>query len=66
MAEKIKPPTMEDLQRRLEDMEDMADKFKMMAAERIRTKPVEYAGVIFIGGIILGALLGAACSRRCQ
>jgi F0F1-type ATP synthase assembly protein I len=63
MAEKIKP-TIEDLQRRLEDMEKMSEKYKTMLEERIRSKPLESAGMIFIGGIVLGVLIGAAVSRR--
>lgn len=63
MAEKIKP-TIEDLQRRLEGMEKITDKYKMVLEERIRSKPLESAGLIFVGGIILGVLIGAAVSRR--
>lgn len=63
MAERIKP-TIEDLQRRLEEMEKTSEKYKMMLEERIRSKPLESAAMIFIGGIVLGVLIGACTSRR--
>ena len=63
MAEKIKP-TMEDLQKRIQSMEETAQLYKTQLEDTIRSKPLQSAGAIFVGGLILGILLGIAVSRR--
>ncbi len=63
MAEKVKP-TIEELQKKLEDTRKLSEKYRNQLEERVTTKPLESAGIIFIVGIILGILIGAATSRR--
>lgn len=70
LAEKVRP-TVEELQRRLEDLEKRAETYKIiadeklnMAQEKIRSKPLEAVGIVFIGGIVLGVLIGSVLSRR--
>ena len=63
MTERIKP-SIEELHRRIEDMEKVAESYKMKLEEGIRSKPLESAGIIFVGGVVLGILVGVAVSRR--
>ena len=63
MTEKIKP-TMEDLQKRMQNIEETAQMYKTQLEETIKSKPLQSAGIIFVGGIILGILVGIAVSRR--
>ena len=63
MAEKIKP-TIEDLQKRMQSIEEKAQVYKTQLEETIKSKPLQSAGIVFVGGIILGILVGLAVSRR--
>ena len=63
MSEKIKP-TIEDLQKRIQSMEQTARMYRAQLEETIRSKPLQSVGLIFVGGFVLGILLGVAVSRR--
>jgi ElaB/YqjD/DUF883 family membrane-anchored ribosome-binding protein len=56
MSEKLKP-TVEELQKEIENLKEMLE-------ERIKRRPLEAAGIIFAGGLILGLFIGIAISKR--
>jgi len=63
MTEKVKP-TIEELQKKLENTRKLSEKYRNQLEERVTTRPLESAGIFFIVGLILGILVGAATSRR--
>ena len=63
MSEKIKL-TVEDLQKRVQSIEEKARMYRTQLEETIKSKPLQSAGLIFVGGFVLGILLGVAVSRR--
>ena len=63
MTEKPKV-TLEELQKTISDVKELAEKSRVELEELIRKKPMESAGFIFIAGIVLGILLGASTARR--
>ena len=63
MAEKVKP-SIEELQKRIEDIEKAAAKYKGLMEEKVRSRPLESVAMFLAGGIVLGILIGLAVSRR--
>lgn len=63
MEEKTKV-TIEDLHKRIGEVKDYTEKTRQELQERIKKKPIESAGVIFIAGVIIGLLIGTSISRR--
>ena len=65
MSKKRKPekvkPSIEDLDKTIKDVKKLADDSKIMMEERMKSKPLESAAMIFVVGLILGILIG---SRR--
>ena len=57
-------PKLEDLQKKIEEMQQVTEKYKASLEEKIRSKPLESAGLIFAGGAILGILIGIFISKR--
>ncbi len=54
-------PTMEDLHKTITDVKKLSDDSRVMLEEKMKSKPLESAAMIFVVGLILGILLG---SRR--
>ncbi len=63
MAEKPKV-TIEELQQRIGDIKDYAEKTRLEIEEMVRKRPLESAGVVFIAGIVIGILIGTSIARR--
>jgi|YelNatPaOPRAMG01_1025707.scaffolds.fasta_scaffold415088_2 F0F1-type ATP synthase assembly protein I len=63
MAEKVKLSP-EELQKRIKEVRDLAEKSKLEIEEMLRKRPLESAGVVFIAGIVIGILIGVSLSRR--
>jgi len=63
MTEKGKP-TIEGLQKKIEDMKKLVERYRTELEDRVATRPLESAGIIFIAGLILGVLIGTSSSRR--
>lgn len=63
MAEKAKL-TLEELQKRLGDLKEYAERTRAEVEGMIKKKPVESAGVVFIAGIVVGILIGSSIARR--
>jgi ElaB/YqjD/DUF883 family membrane-anchored ribosome-binding protein len=63
MSEKMQPK-IEDLQKKIEEMQQVTEKYKPLLEEKIRSKPLESAGLVFAGGALLGILLGILISKR--
>jgi hypothetical protein len=64
LSKKEKPKvtlTMEDLHKKIKDVKKLSDDSRAMLEERMKSKPMESAAMIFVVGLILGILLG---SRR--
>ena len=61
--EKVKP-TIEDLHKTIKDVKKLADDSKIMLADRVKSKPLESATMIFMAGLVLGILIGSATARR--
>jgi ElaB/YqjD/DUF883 family membrane-anchored ribosome-binding protein len=54
-------PTIEDLNKKIKDVKKLADDSKIALEDKMKSKPLESAAMIFVVGLILGILLG---SRR--
>jgi ElaB/YqjD/DUF883 family membrane-anchored ribosome-binding protein len=54
-------PTIEDLNKKISDVKKLADDSKVVLEDKMKSKPLESAAMIFVVGLILGILLG---SRR--
>jgi len=63
MAEKPKV-TIKELQQRIGDIKDYAEKTRLEIEEMVRKRPLESAGVVFIAGIVIGILIGTSIARR--
>jgi len=63
MAEKTKM-TLEELQKRLGDLKEYAERSRAELEVMIKKRPVESAGVVFIAGIVVGILIGSSIARR--
>ncbi len=63
MSEETKT-TLAELQKKIEDVQETAEKYRTELEEMIKSKPMASAGIIFAGGIVLGLLIGTAVSRR--
>ena len=65
MSKKRKPkqakPTIEDLNKKIKDVKKLADDSKVVLEDKMKSKPMESAAMIFVVGLILGILIG---SRR--
>jgi len=61
--EKVKP-TIEDLHQTIKDVKKLADDSKIMLEDRMKSKPLESATMIFMAGVVLGVLIGSATARR--
>ena len=68
MSKKEKPgetkPAIEDLQKKIKDVKKLADDSKAMLEDKMKRRPLESASMIFVAGVILGALLSSAIARR--
>ena len=68
MSKEEKPeevkPTIEDLHKTIKDVKKLADDSKIMLEDRMKSKPLESATMIFVAGIVLGVLIGSATARR--
>ncbi|MBS7629645.1 hypothetical protein KEJ23_06770 [Candidatus Bathyarchaeota archaeon] len=53
MSEKVKLSP-EELQKRIKEVRDLAEKSKLEIEEMLRKRPLESAGVVFIAGIVIG------------
>ena len=63
MSEKeLKKLSLEDLSTAFETLKAHVKRLELQ--ERIRERPVESAGLMLIGGFILGILIGASMARR--
>jgi F0F1-type ATP synthase assembly protein I len=64
MSKKKKPteakPTIEDLNKKIKDVKKLADDSKVMLEDKMKSKPLESATMIFMAGVILGILIGSA------
>ncbi|MCK5604659.1 hypothetical protein KAR91_22410 [Candidatus Pacearchaeota archaeon] len=63
MTEKIKPTT-EELQKRIEEVRELSEKYRSELEDRVKTRPLESAGIIFVAGLVLGILIATSKSRR--
>lgn len=63
MAEGEKP-SIEELKKRVEDIEKAAAEYKSLLEERVRSRPLESVAMFLAGGVVLGILIGLAISRR--
>ncbi|MBS7626434.1 hypothetical protein KEJ51_05275, partial [Candidatus Bathyarchaeota archaeon] len=61
MSEKVKLSP-EELQKRIKEVRDLAEKSKLEIEEMLRKRPLESAGVVFIAGIVIGILIGVSLS----
>ena len=61
--EKVKP-SIEDLDKTINDVKKLADDSKIMLKNRMKSKPLESATMIFVVGVVLGVLIGSATARR--
>jgi F0F1-type ATP synthase assembly protein I len=64
MSKKEEPeettPTLDDLYSKIKDVKKLADDSKAMIEERMKSRPLESAAIIFVAGVILGVLIGSA------
>ncbi|TRO59714.1 hypothetical protein [[Eubacterium] cellulosolvens] len=56
--------TIEDLHKTINEVKDYTEKTRKELQERIKKKPLESAGAIFIAGVVVGLLIGTSMSRR--
>ena len=63
MSDEVKPKV-EDLQKKIEDVSKLAKEYKSELEERMKSRPLQSAGIILIAGLILGVLIGTSVSRR--
>ncbi len=61
--EKVKP-SIEDLDKTINDVKKLADDSKIMLENRMKKRPLESATMIFVVGVVLGVLIGSATARR--
>ena len=68
MSKKEKPeetkPLIEDLNKTIKDVKKLKDDSKIMIEDRMKSKPLGSATMIFMVGLILGILIGSATARR--
>jgi hypothetical protein len=57
-------PTTEDLHKKIKDVKKLADDSKIIMEDRMKSKPLESATMIFMVGLVLGILIGSATARR--
>ena len=57
-------PTTEDLYKTIKDVKKLTDDSKIMIEDRMKSKPLESATMIFMTGLVLGILIGSATARR--
>ncbi len=64
MSKKEKPEEakslIEDLDKTIKDVKKLTDDSKIMMEDRMKSKPLESATMIFMAGVILGILIGSA------
>jgi len=63
MSKKVKPSAKE-LQKKIEDLRKLAKEYRNELEDRVKTKPLESAGIIFVAGLILGVLIGTSISGK--
>jgi F0F1-type ATP synthase assembly protein I len=61
-SEEVKP-SIEDLYMKIKDVKKIADDSKAIIEKRMRSRPLESAAMIFVGGVILGVLIGSTRRR---
>ena len=54
---------MEELQKKIGDIEKVAKKYMSDFEETVKGKPLASAGIIFGAGIVVGAVIGVALSK---
>ena len=64
MSEEEKPTIEELCKKCCEDVENVVEKYMSNLEETVKERPLASAGFILIAGIVIGALLGAAASKR--
>ncbi len=68
MSKEEKPeeakPSIEDLHKTIKDVKKLAEDSKIMLENRMKSKPLESATMIFMAGLVLGILIGSATARR--
>jgi F0F1-type ATP synthase assembly protein I len=68
MSKKEEPeeakPSIEDLYLKIKDVKKLADDSKTMIKERMKSRPLESAAMIFVAGVILGVLISSTTARR--
>ena len=67
MSKKEEPeetkPTLDDLYSTIKDVRKLTDDSKAIIEERMKSRPLESAAMIFVAGVILGVLIGSARRR---
>ena len=58
-----KKASVEEIEKRLEDVKKLVNKYRGELEEIMKRKPMESAGIIFIAGLVLGLLIRSS-SRR--
>ncbi len=53
-------PLIEDLDKTIKDVKKLTDDSKVMIEDRMKSKPLESATMIFLVGLVLGILIGSA------
>ena len=68
MSKKRKPgkvkPSIVLGHKKIKDVKKLADDSKVILEDRMKSKPLESATMIFMAGLILGILIGSATARR--
>jgi hypothetical protein len=59
-----KKPTVEEVLKRVENLSKLVKNYREDFEDRMKKKPMESAGIIFVAGLILGIILGTSTSRR--
>jgi F0F1-type ATP synthase assembly protein I len=63
MSEKMQPK-LDDLQKKIEEIQQVTEKYKTLLEEKIASKPLESTVLVLAGGALLGILIGILISKR--
>ncbi len=63
MSGEAEKHTMEELQKKIGDIEKVTKKYMSGFEKRVKGKPLASAGIIFGAGIVVGAVIGVALSK---
>jgi ElaB/YqjD/DUF883 family membrane-anchored ribosome-binding protein len=70
MSEKIKPldlkleSTLKEITRDIRNLKKASEKYSTDIEKIMKKRPLESAGMIFIAGLVLGILIGAATCKK--